>query len=209
MERPLVINLFGGPGCGKSTTAAGVFCILKLHNLEVEYVDEFCKGLVWEERHFTFENQLYLFTKQQHRIWRAANKVDAVITDSPVLLSCVYRRHETSDAFKQLVLETHNSYNSLNFLLKRRKKYCTIGRNETEQEAKILDCVIKETLEKYKIPYYEVSDTYEAINEIAGIILDKFNKGIMLVVSERIKQNAIKSLRDGAGFINVQSQSRQ
>jgi hypothetical protein len=179
MERPIVTNIFGGPGLGKSTTSAGVFCLLKLHDIEVEYVDEFCKGLVWEERDFTFKNQLYLFTKQQHRIWRAADKVDVVVTDSPVLLSCVYRKEMSSDAFKQVVLETHNMHNNMNFLLTREKKYHTVGRNQTKEEAINLDNEIKEMLETYKVPYEVISGTYEATNKIAEKVLDKFGKELM------------------------------
>ena len=47
----LCVNLFGGPGIGKSTTAAGVFNLLKLHGIETELITEFAKDLVWEERY--------------------------------------------------------------------------------------------------------------------------------------------------------------
>jgi hypothetical protein len=33
-----VINLFAGPGCGKSTLAAGIFSLLKFHGVLVELV---------------------------------------------------------------------------------------------------------------------------------------------------------------------------
>ena len=45
-----VINLFGGPGCGKSTTAADLFARMKLRGLSVELVTEYAKDVVWDEK---------------------------------------------------------------------------------------------------------------------------------------------------------------
>ena len=39
----IVVNLFGGPGCGKSTTAAWLFNQLKERGINCEYVTEFPK----------------------------------------------------------------------------------------------------------------------------------------------------------------------
>lgn len=39
-----VVNLFAGPGSGKSTTAAGIFYILKSeYNINCEYVSEYAR----------------------------------------------------------------------------------------------------------------------------------------------------------------------
>ena len=43
-----VINLWGGPGCGKSTTAAGLFSIMKMRGHKVELVTEYAKELTYD-----------------------------------------------------------------------------------------------------------------------------------------------------------------
>jgi ABC-type glutathione transport system ATPase component len=58
MSETIMVNIYGGPGCGKSTTAAGVFTLLKIHKIDCELVTEFAKDLTWENRHKTLENQL-------------------------------------------------------------------------------------------------------------------------------------------------------
>lgn len=66
----LVVNLFGGPGSGKSTCAAGVFTLLKLSGVNAELVTEYAKDLTWEKRHVTLANQHYIFGKQLQRLKR-------------------------------------------------------------------------------------------------------------------------------------------
>jgi len=186
MNTPIVINLFGGPSVGKSTVSAGVFSLLKLHDINTELVTEFAKDLVWEERFRTFKNQHYLFSKQQHRLWRVSDKVDVIVSDSPILLSVVYRQELSSDIFKQFVLEEFNSYNNINFFLSRTKQYHEVGRNQNEQEAKQLDKEIIKTLDKYNIDYFVINGDFSAPNRITEKILHLFNKKIKIKFNNNI-----------------------
>ena len=175
---PIVINLFGGPGCGKSTTAAAVFSLLKLHSVETELITEFAKDLVWEERFHTFKNQHYLFGKQHHRLWRVGDKVDVMVTDSPIFLSLIYRKELYSDAFRKVVLEEFNAYNNINFFLNRIKPYNEVGRNQTKKEAKQIDREIIKDLDKHSIDYFIINSDIMAPNLITEKILHLFNKEI-------------------------------
>jgi tRNA uridine 5-carbamoylmethylation protein Kti12 len=86
----LVVNLFGGPGCGKSTTSAGLFHDMKKKSLNVELVTEYAKELVWSDSISAMSDQLYLLANQNRRLDRLVGKVDYVITDAPLLLSAYY-----------------------------------------------------------------------------------------------------------------------
>ena len=44
-----VINIFGGPGTGKSVTAAKLFAELKIQNKNCELITEYAKELVYDE----------------------------------------------------------------------------------------------------------------------------------------------------------------
>ena len=63
----LVVNLFGGPGVGKSTLRAGVFHKLKLKLLNVEEVIEFVKGSA--KAYMQFLRKLVVITKPYHAIY--------------------------------------------------------------------------------------------------------------------------------------------
>jgi hypothetical protein len=136
----LVINLIGGPGSGKSTTAAGLFFLMKLAGLKAELVVEYAKELSYDENWSTLKNQLHVLAEQERRQRRLVDKVDYIITDSPLLTGMAY----TSDPRDYLpVAEAatvlFSTYNNVNFVIKRVKPYAEYGRNQTEDEAKALD----------------------------------------------------------------------
>lgn len=150
--KTLVVNLLGGPGCGKSTTAAHIFAELKWKGIDCELASEYAKELVWEKRYKTFENQIYLFGKQHYRIYRLLGQVEVVITDSPLILTPIYDL-ERRESLKQLVLHEYNKVDNFNIFLTRRKQYVSNGRNHTEEEAKGVDRQILTFLKDNSLDY--------------------------------------------------------
>lgn len=143
----IVVNLCGAPGAGKSTGAAYIFSKLKMLGVNAELVTEFAKDKVWEESHAVFENQLYMFAKQYFRMTRCENKVDVIVTDSPLLLSLIYNNDRTrlGEDFDKLVIHLFNYYNNMNYFLHRVKPYNPNGRFQTEKESDKLSDIIKQT----------------------------------------------------------------
>lgn len=133
-----VINLFGGPGCGKSTTAAGLFYKMKHEGMRVELVTEYAKDIVWADRHRELDDQLYITGKQHHRLFHLKRKVDYCITDSPLLLALVYNR-TMPQSFAPFVKDVFHMYENYAIVLNRTKPYMLFGRSQTEDEAKALD----------------------------------------------------------------------
>jgi len=177
----MIVNLFGGPGIGKSTTAAGLFYKLKLNYFEAELVTEYAKDATWEQRYKTLENQFYVTAKQHHRIWRILeywknkNVNGIIVTDSPFILGIQYlKESESSEEFKKFILKEFNKFNNLNILLKRKKKYNPIGRNQTEDEAKQIDINIKNFLQNNNIDYIEIEGDENAVNKIFEIIKNNY-----------------------------------
>ena len=140
----LVVNLFGAPGSGKSTGAAMLFSRLKLLGYNAELVTEFAKDLAWEGRKETFSNEVYLFAKQHHRLFRLNGKVDVAITDRPLILTRVYNNLYgfNSPELDALATAEFKKYDNLNFLVRRAKPYNPAGRNQTEAESDALQTAI-------------------------------------------------------------------
>lgn len=162
----LVVNLFGAPGAGKSTGAATIFSELKMIGINAELVTEFAKDKVWEESKAVFEDQVYIFGKQNFRLSRLKNKVDVVVTDSPILLSDFYENTHSLKTFSAFVKEVFDSYNNLNFFIERIKPYNPSGRFQTEEESNTLANKLIDFLVKKEIDFKVVVGSrfnYEAI----------------------------------------------
>lgn len=142
---PVVINLAAGPGAGKSTTAAGLFNLLKRAGYECELITECAKELTYDEASRILANQLLVFADQEHRQRRCRDKVkDFLITDSPLYLSLAYiDPRNCPPSFPQLVYEITSTYDNRHYVLKRTKAYQAYGRNQSELEARVLDDKIK------------------------------------------------------------------
>lgn len=174
----LVVNLCGSPGAGKSTGAAYVFSKLKMKGINCELVTEFVKDKVWEEDPIAINNQAYIFGNQLLRLTRLEGKVDVVITDSPLLLSLIYHNdiERLGEAFYEVVKNSFNSFNNINFFVHRVKPYNPTGRLQTEKESDELSETILNCFNDNGYYLIEINGDETGYNDIVETVLDKVNE---------------------------------
>jgi hypothetical protein len=154
MKNTKIINLFGSPSSGKSTTAAGLFHKMKLAGIDCELVTEYAKEMVWRGMPSkAFSDQLYITAKQNQRQLNLLGKVDYVITDSPLMIGLAYVPEDYFSSYEPFLLDLFNSYDNINYFLRRVKPYNQIGRNQTEDEATLISDKIQSILEREKIDF--------------------------------------------------------
>lgn len=160
----LVINLWGAPGCGKSTAAAWVFSRLKALGYNVELVTEFAKDLTWEDRATALHTQLYVSGVQAHRLARIKDKVDIAVVDSPLPSGLIYVNEKERKLLNDLLWYEYNKYDNINFFLDRAHPYSSDGRTQTEEESDKIGETIHSMLKGNDV-YYTVGDSsgYEYI----------------------------------------------
>ena len=169
-------NLFGSPGSGKSTMAALVFSRLKMLNINCELVTEFAKDKVWENNNKALANQLYVFAKQYYRVDRCADKVDVIITDSPLALSPMYNKDpDIHEPLKQLALKIANKYSNLNYFIRRIKKYNPVGRLQTEAESDEIAVKLRDAMDANGIKYTAIDGDLMSADIIVNDILKIIN----------------------------------
>ena len=132
----LNINLYSGPGVGKSVLAARLFVALKMKGINAGQVSEYAKELVYLNIvHETPQKTIVL--EQLRRQAMLQGKVAVVITDAPVPLSLVYSKGALHEELKALVREQTEGWRSLDVLLSRNvtNSYETAGRYQSAAEA--------------------------------------------------------------------------
>jgi len=173
----LAVNFFAGSGCGKSSLAWDVSAELKwIGGINVEYVAEYVKHQLFEERTAIFKDQDYIFGKQKYNIKRLTDcgKLDVVITDSPIILSAFYNR-PVDETFNQHVIDEFNKFTNLNYFVDRVKPFNPNGRFQTEEEAKQDDIKLRKMLDDYGIKYTNIKGEKASTEIIANQIKNMIN----------------------------------
>lgn len=167
----ILINLAGGPGTGKSTSAAHLFAELKMEGVKAELVGEEAKDIVYDQCYPLFNNQVLICGKQWQRILRLQRAgCEVAISDSPLIQGMMYVQdspfYEELFALvrklETLVPQTRNVW------LNRVKPYTTFGRMQTEEQARELDIKAKALVGKF---WLEVDGNRHGVHHLAEEIL--------------------------------------
>lgn len=181
-KKTYIINLFGGPGIGKTTLSALIFAKLKTHQNKyiVEYIQEYAKQLVWTKNFEVLNNQYHVTQHQYNLLKQIDTKVDFVVTDGPLCQGLYYNRFNKDnmsnvDKTENFILEKHAEFNNINLFLQRGDfEYESQGRLQTAKESKEIDTILSHLLEQNNIKTIQIASSSEEdnINNIIKIILE-------------------------------------
>lgn len=131
-----VINLFGAPGSGKSTTMLGLTYKMKMMGLSAENTPEFYKELILEEGDKAkFGGQLHILNNQNIRLARLEGKNDFTISDCPLPLIGFYTADDYIQGFHDLTTTLFNKYDNVNYFILRNHEYENEKRVHDEDES--------------------------------------------------------------------------
>jgi hypothetical protein len=171
-RQTVLINLYAGSGCGKSTTAAEVFSRMKHAGLSCELVTEYVKQWAWRGDKIGEWDDIYILAKQLRRESCLYGKVDYVVTDSPLGLAACYERMYRGPeacAMRALCTELRKRQDKagvlrVNCLLRRSKPFVAAGRYETEAQARQVDTIVEEYLRmNTQRPFHIVQDAGDVL----------------------------------------------
>jgi hypothetical protein len=174
-----LINLFGGPGIGKSGIAAGITYKLKKNHISCDQPYEFPKLLAWDNNHSAIQDQLYVLANQHRGIAECYGKVDYIVIDSPILFSTIYHRYYTKGypaemygkVFHDMVIDLHRRYGSINILLERGVTiHNDDERFQNYKQSVEIDTLCKNVLDETRTPYHTVKVGDDSVKDIMKII---------------------------------------
>lgn len=176
MTKTKLVNLFGGPGIGKSGISSGITYHLKKRHINCNNPYEFPKVVAYDGNMSAIKDQGFIFANQHRGIAQCYGKVDYIIVDSPVLFSLIYNNYYTkgypaelyNESFNQMVLDTHFYYDNFNVLLKRNPNSIHNNRERFQDATQSLeiDALCKKILDDNNIPYFEVEVNSKTVKKI-------------------------------------------
>lgn len=177
-NKPLVINIYGGPGIGKSTSALGLTYKLKLRHINAEYLSEYAKSLTHNDRLKTLKNQSYVTVKQLDKQYALMDKYEVVVTDTSILLGLIpeYAGFGNTPSFESWILECYNLFDNLNIYLERNLNipYQETGRSQKKDASLMIDNQVKTLLDRLKLDYTTVCiDGERTVDLIESIVHKK------------------------------------
>ncbi len=164
-----IINIYGAPSAGKSTTAAGLYYKMKLAGYDVELVREYAKRYALQKRKIKKTDQIHCFNKQLNEEKELYSTVDYIITDSPLYLAAFYLEHNykktyLTEAINDYSSEIKSTIDSFNFFLNPGKKYNQNGRFETPEQALLINEKLKLYLFDNNVEYLELENVEQILN---------------------------------------------
>ena len=163
------INLYGGPGVGKSTLAARVFAALKADGALIELVTEFAKLRVYENRLIRGWDYVHTFSQQHRAEHRFLSGGSSIVTDSPMLLQCYYARRHDCPVTQQLFeisSQWESDYPACNILVPPQGEYQPKGRWQDAVEAGRIHGGIQALLDANRDTYHVHSDLDSTLDYI-------------------------------------------
>jgi len=144
----ILFNLFGGPGAGKSTTAAYLYAMLKMRGWHVEMTGEAARPFIYDGCPHKLENQVMMLGLQHENIKRLERSgLDVVINECPYILGYIYQAQHQSygpeflEIARKLEKELPDPYN---IFIVRSYPYVQEKRIQNEEKAKDCDRQIRE-----------------------------------------------------------------
>ncbi len=142
-----------------------------------EYVQEYAKTLVWQNRLDELANQ-YNVTMEQYKMINSVNgKVEYICLDSPLLLGIYYNRYHPDNVSnvektEKMILDKIKEFDNIYIFIERNKEfpYEIEGRIHNEKESDDISIKLKEILKEFGLPYKSFRSDKSNIKEMLQYI---------------------------------------
>lgn len=171
--KKLIVSFYAGPGAGKTVAATEVFNAIKKRHVKADLVTDFAKDMIIQRNTSAMENQLYIWASQLYRNRCAYNEAVVTVTDTPVLLGCIYNI-PLSPNLKNVMFEEYHKFNNYNLVVPRdtSRDFSMFGRVHNEEQSIRIDQQIIELMDENDIPfsYYSEDALDDIVDEIISLV---------------------------------------
>lgn len=174
----IVIELIGGPGSGKTTTAAQLWGYLKDNGIFCEYLREPAQEEIYKRGNLNRITQLHLTTKLMQKLHeRQLEGVKICIVDTPILGPFLYSslNDRMFEVFSSINDEIREIFDVRTVFITRTEHshWRSQGRTEaTLEQAKLIDSKTLDTYQDHCVEVIQVLKGIETKPEILAVKLE-------------------------------------
>lgn len=172
-----VINIIGGPGCGKSLFTAAIVLYLSLHHKTVELIPDFAKSLVWQKDYEALRNQYSIGRRQYDMMALLDGQVQFLINECSLPQMMYYNEHYADnicdvDKTREHLLGWYKQFNNVNILVERAEQpYVHTGRFQSEEQAREVDLGLRGVLVHHGMPFTLLKPVVTEIHAFTAALL--------------------------------------
>lgn len=171
MKRTIVVNLIAPPNSAKRQTGEKLCEELLKQGVTCSLVSQSGKGHE-TARYSSVKDEIYIFSKQFHKMFRLHGNIEVVVTDRPLVLSLYYNYKYGKGYYNRLndlILEQDKNFYNMNFYLDNR--FPTHDYDIDIEELMDMDGELKNLLKEFNISYMVVSDSQKRVKEMSELII--------------------------------------
>ena len=184
----LVVDFIAGPSVGKSSLALGLASALKMSQLRkpfvCEYLPEFAKKLVWQNRGHELKDRFWSSEQQNQELkllYNPTTGIDIIIFDGSLILDAVYARWTKDPKIHEidkLIKARYQSYSTLTIKVERNINipYEKAGRFQTFQQSKEIDNIIENYIESWNIKTVVAHSSVSEVTRLKELILNRLQE---------------------------------
>lgn len=174
-----VINIVGGPGCGKSLFKSTIVLNLLVRHHTVETVPDFAKILVWQQDFESLKNQYAIAQRQFEMLNVLDGQVEFIVTEGSLPQLLFYNEYYEDNVCdvgktRTQILDWYHQHNNINVMVRRgdEARYTQAGRLQNEEAAQEVDRGLRDTLTREGIKYTLLEPDVKAIHAFAATLID-------------------------------------
>ena len=172
-----IINIIGGPGCGKSLFTAAIVLYLTLHHKKVELIPDFAKALVWQKDYEALKNQYRIAQQQYNMMALMDGQVQYLINECSLPQLMFYNEHYADnicnvDKTREHMLAWYKQFNNVNILIDRADQpHVHTGRFQSEEQAREVDRGLRAVLAQHGMSFTVLKPVVTEIHAFTAALL--------------------------------------
>ena len=172
-----VVNIIGGPGCGKSLFSAAIMLHLHQHHKTVEQLPDHARLLVWRGDHDALRNQYQIALQQFRMLELLHTQVQYLVCECSLPQLLYYNAHYADNVCdiartRAQILQWYGRHDNINVLVERGDgPYVQAGRRQDEEGARAVDRALRVLLDQEHIAHTIVRADLDAIRAFADSLM--------------------------------------